>query len=134
MKKIIFILLSLLSLMTSAQRFLYTFNPNGNRTSRVYSAIRLGNPESPTDSTIAILQNDIKVYPNPTKSIINISIPSLIDKEALISLADETGHILETKTQNETLMGFDVSMYKAGIYYVTVWIDKKSTSFKILKM
>ncbi len=117
----------------NAQHIQYTYDENGNRSLRSYSPTRMRSPVLEFDSTLS-KENHIEIFPNPVKNIINVSILDLGEVFAILNLSDENGRILEVKTQVTTQFEFDISKYKAGVYYLIVWIDKKSTSFKILKM
>ena len=71
-----------------------------------------------TKSNFTIL-SQVKVFPNPTTSIITITLGD-IESETTIVLYDILGIILQTgKTKNESV-DFDLSGYASGIYSISV--------------
>lgn len=106
--------------------FIHTNNSCGNqsqdRSRFVACSTTLGVEE--------VEKGSIKLYPNPTKSIININGIDTIDKvEISSSLGQQIGVILINATQSQ----IDLSSYAAGIYFVKVYTEKGSTSYKIVK-
>jgi len=75
-------------------------------------------------------ENGIKLWPNPSQSLLNIEIPSyLIDKPYLIMLGDNTGSTFYqylNKAQNSgSILTIDVSHYSNGLYFVHLIYDNK---------
>lgn len=74
--------------------------------------------------------NTVKIYPNPTHSIINIESQFNIE---LIQLYDIQGRLLETIMETATATKLDISGKSNGIYFVKIKTDKGSKVEKIMK-
>lgn len=65
--------------------------------------------------------NDIKVFPNPAKDIINIEIGNKTIESGTIDLIDVSGKtILQAKLKNQNKTEFDISNISQGIYFISV--------------
>jgi hypothetical protein len=71
------------------------------------------------------------VYPNPTKGIVNVAIPSLTDY-AKIRLIDLQGRQILTKETNQVYTSFGIENLQDGIYLVNIENDKGSITKKII--
>lgn len=71
------------------------------------------------------------VYPNPTKGIVNVSIPALTDK-ATINLYDLQGRQILSKETNQVDTSFGIENLQDGIYLVTIQNDLGSITKKIV--
>jgi len=71
------------------------------------------------------------VYPNPTKGIVNVAIPSLTDS-ATIRLIDLQGRQILTKETNQVYTSFGIENLQDGIYLVNIENDKGSITKKII--
>ena len=71
-------------------------------------------------NTVATLDKAIKLYPNPTKNILNIKLPENIEVNVTgVTIANSLGQIvLETKAENTTTI--DVSQLQSGIYFINL--------------
>ncbi|MBC7525265.1 MAG: T9SS type A sorting domain-containing protein [Flavobacterium sp.] len=74
--------------------------------------------------------NSVKVYPNPTKSIVNIESNFNIQS---IELYDVQGRILETILATKTISRLDLSSQASGIYFLKIKTDKGSKVEKVVK-
>ncbi|QBZ97804.1 T9SS type A sorting domain-containing protein [Flavobacterium sangjuense] len=74
--------------------------------------------------------NSVKVYPNPTHSLINISSNSTIQS---VSLYDIQGRLLETDLANSNEVSFDISGKSNGVYFLKITSDKGSKVEKVVK-
>ncbi|WP_298115179.1 T9SS type A sorting domain-containing protein [Flavobacterium sp.] len=72
----------------------------------------------------------VKVYPNPTQSIININSNFNIQS---IELYDVQGRILEKSFEDNTATTLDISERQNGIYFVKINSDKGSKIEKVIK-
>lgn len=70
------------------------------------------------------------LYPNPTRSNVNVSSKALIKS---IQLRDMQGRTLETTTPNERQMVIDLSEKAKGIYFLEVTTESGTAIEKILK-
>ncbi|MCX6173052.1 MAG: S8 family serine peptidase [Flavobacterium sp.] len=71
------------------------------------------------------------VYPNPTKGIVNVSIPYLTDS-ASIRLIDLQGRQILTKETNQVYTSFGIENLQDGVYLVHIENDKGSITKKII--
>ena len=76
------------------------------------------------------LKNSVKVYPNPSKGLINISI---IENETIdkIVIVDVLGKIVSVKTENTSQI--DISELANGIYIMQVIVGENLIQKKIIK-
>jgi len=72
-------------------------------------------------------KSKIKVYPNPTESIINIQSLKLIDKITVYSIV---GNIVLEKLNTSTI---DLSDYNSGVYFLKISINNRIESIKVIK-
>jgi hypothetical protein len=89
------------------------------------------------ETTFAELNNpifefddSIRIYPNPTQSVINISSEFVIDS---IELYDVQGRILETLLETANSSQLDISGKSNGIYFLKIKTEKGSKVGKIVK-
>lgn len=71
------------------------------------------------------------VYPNPTKGIVNVSIPALTET-ATIKLFDLQGRQILSKQTNEVVTSFGIENLQDGIYLVNIENDQASITKKII--
>ena len=71
------------------------------------------------------------VYPNPTKGIVNVSIPDLSDT-ATIKLYDIQGRQILLKETNQVNSSFDIENLQDGMYLVTIENEEVSVTKKII--
>lgn len=69
-----------------------------------------------------ITNNEIGLYPNPASSICMLKNTAVGD---VISVADITGKIIETRTSTGTSEWFDCSNLNEGQYYIKIYRDEK---------
>ena len=71
------------------------------------------------------------IYPNPTKGIVNVTIPSLTDT-AIIKLFDLQGRPILSKQTNQVNTSFRIESLQDGIYLVNIESGQASVSKKII--
>ncbi|WP_291084167.1 leucine-rich repeat domain-containing protein [Flavobacterium sp. BFFFF1] len=76
------------------------------------------------------VDNSIKIYPNPTNSIVNIISDFSIRS---IELFDVQGRILETILATKTISTMDISSHANGIYFLKIKTDKGTKVQKLIK-
>jgi subtilisin-like proprotein convertase family protein len=85
-------------------------------------------------NALSVDTNPIKnssVYPNPTKGIVNVSIPNLSDT-ATIKLYDIQGREILSKETNQVNSSFDIENLQDGMYLVTIENEEVSVTKKII--
>lgn len=142
LKAIISILLFISALYSTAQTTInFTYDAGGNMIKRSIAVIpptpgaKFTNPftqaEEKNDSLNVV---EFKVYPNPTREIVNLEgdLPVGIES-AKVFLFNTTGQVLKTETYTGASTPINVGDLKAGIYYLEVNYSKKnSSSYKII--
>lgn len=79
---------------------------------------------------IQYFDNTIKIYPNPTNSIINISSNTIINE---IELYDIQGRILERHLDSSKNITLDISSREVGIYFLKIKGENGSKVEKLVK-
>ncbi len=74
--------------------------------------------------------SDVKLYPNPTNSILFIQ---NIENVKLLNIYSYTGKLIKTLNVKGNVVAVDVSNLPAGIYFVNVLNGKTSKSLKFVK-
>lgn len=85
-------------------------------------------------NALAVVTNPISnssVYPNPTKGIVNVSIPSLTET-ATIKLYDIQGRQILSKETNQVNTSFGIENLQDGIYLVNIENTQGSITKKII--
>jgi uncharacterized repeat protein (TIGR01451 family) len=77
-----------------------------------------------------VIDNSVKVYPNPAKNNININCNSTIKS---MQLFDVQGRLLTVKLVNETQSNLDISSYANGVYFIKILSEKGQKTEKIIK-
>ena len=65
------------------------------------------------------LDKDILIYPNPTSSVINISVPQIAAYKS-VQLFDETGKMIEEKFVSTNTITFDKNSLSSGLYLIRI--------------
>jgi len=71
---------------------------------------------------------DLDIYPNPTSSQIFIDYKGLINKVEVFTI---TGALLQSETFNVST--FDLSNYRAGMYFLKLYLDNSTQTIKVIK-
>jgi hypothetical protein len=79
---------------------------------------------------IFVIDNSVKVYPNPTNSIVNITSDFIIES---IELYDIQGRILFTSMENNNQSILDISSKSKGIYFLKIKTENGSKVEKVIK-
>ena len=86
------------------------------------------------EQALAVVTNPIlksSVYPNPTKGIVNVTIPSL-SETATIKLFDIQGRQIFSKETNQVDTSFGIENLQDGIYLVNIGNNEGSITKKII--
>jgi hypothetical protein len=76
--------------------------------------------------------SNLLVYPNPATSIINISIGESHNQQAIISLYDNMGRTVKTVITSNNQLTINRDGLSNGIYFVSVFIDNKRVTSKLI--
>lgn len=75
--------------------------------------------------------NLFTIYPNPASGNVNIAVSNL-SGEAQVSVTDVLGKTVLNSTVSEANTNLDVSSLKAGVYFITLKAQDKSTTKKVV--
>lgn len=81
-------------------------------------------------STLTYENSILKVFPNPARTIVNITSNNKNIKEIILS--DMQGRILKTIEVNKMNTQFDISNYQAGTYLITIKTDYGTNNSKLI--
>jgi hypothetical protein len=103
----------------------YLFCPTPGKPNVLCEMSSVGNEEN------VIEQSEVQIYPNPTDAILNIQSNGV---ELLsVSVYDNMGRLLLTKSVNQEKSELDVSQLSLGTYYLQVVTTKEVLQYKVLK-
>lgn len=77
--------------------------------------------------------SSIKVYPNPTKSYININLPDEIIGETTFNLFDIQGRTVLNKKSSNRIETLGIEHLSRGVYLLSIENDKNKKTIKIVK-
>lgn len=95
------------------------------------SPVIIGNSCALLSSNYFTINNNIKLYPNPTSSILNLEIVDLSNVN--VELMDLNGRILMKQALSNTSNAIDFSGYNAAIYILKVTSSEGMFTYKIVK-
>jgi TolB protein len=92
--------------------------------------------EAPINGTVGINtisnnNNNLQIYPNPTKGIIRVN---SINEAKKISVLDISGRIIFEKSKPQQQETIDLSNFDNGIYIINILTDKKVLTTQIIKI
>lgn len=137
-----FLFVVLASETTIAQTtFGLTYDSSGNRLTR--AVILLKSATVPGDSLQAkkaekTLDDQIglqktRIFPNPTKGLLQIDFPELGNAESMICVYDPNGRQIVKKSAVSTGNDVDLSSYPPGFYIMVIQIGQEKKEWKIIK-
>lgn len=83
---------------------------------------------------VATLENELLVYPNPAKSVLNVQVLNPNSGVAKIELYDVYGHLVAAKTYLQTrtnTLNLDISTLSNGIYFMQYTSNQINKTIKI---
>ena len=85
------------------------------------------------DGTVAGVEtnnkNQLSIFPNPTNGELNIR----VNQNSTVSLYDMNGRLIKSTYLNSSLLNWDISEFKNGIYLLTIESNGNITSQKVIK-
>lgn len=131
--------LSLISLLGNAQPTIeYDYDDNGNRISRTVITLKGANvttgPEAqaPEPTIDKIGFQEARIYPNPTKGLLRVELPSLETQDGIIRVFDSHGKLIREKQASQTNQ-VELSNHPSGFYFMQVIIGREKKEWKIIK-
>ena len=148
MKKItLSLLISVIALSCLAQvevTHTYDYDAAGNRVSRTVLEISNKSLKSDCHQDSAwdseqnqhyeefIGKNSVKIYPNPTHGMVTLQFEKPIDNR-YYQLFGLSGQLLSEARITEMDIILDLSNYRTGVYMLTISINEKKETWKIIK-
>lgn len=118
----------------------WTINENGGTFDTVATGGTFTNVQSASFSVGALSTtsfnnlNQIKLYPNPTNNILNISIDNASELPNAIEVHNSLGQTLTKKSiTSENDLSLDVSGFNSGIYFLTIIKDSEKRTLQFIK-
>ncbi len=75
------------------------------------------------------LQNEVHIYPNPVKDVLNVLLPQMARE---VILTNATGQIVLRSISGEREIQLDISNLQSGIYLMQIDFDHHQVSKKII--
>lgn len=77
------------------------------------------------------IQNELRIYPNPAKDIINVNlgVNQLADRITLISI---TGQVIYEATPKSNNFELNVKFYDKGLYFINIYIGEEIITKKVV--
>jgi myo-inositol-hexaphosphate 3-phosphohydrolase len=151
---VIFILLSLSD--GSGQSTRFTYDDNGNRTSKItvepLQHVMSSRSLSTSDKSQALQSNKTQemvleetksdngeinplVYPNPNKGLIRIEVPNMpSNSNCELRIYDLSGNELMIKKDFKSYNEIDISQYRDGTYILRMKINELVFNWKVIKL
>lgn len=122
----------------------YSYDNAGNRISRIILQLKSGHINDPnlTEKKEGEIFKDesfnhqvIKIYPNPTKGILEIEIPEYADDPSVIQITvmDINGRKIIEKMQEPFKTSVDLGSQPNGLYFLYFKKGKSVSQWKVIK-
>ncbi len=121
-----------------------TFNPsnNGRYSVRIVNGngcIAVSDPYEIANISIdEYLKNSIKIFPNPTSDIVNVSLKTDSQELGQIEIYNTIGELMYSNSLNLKLgdnsFQFDVSAFASGVYSVRITVDDLKVLNQLIKL
>ncbi|RXR21040.1 T9SS type A sorting domain-containing protein [Flavobacterium amnicola] len=76
--------------------------------------------------------NNMTVYPNPTKGLLNINLNAMVTGETIYSIYDFQGRLIASKKSSESIETLNIGNFADGLYVLTLENGKHKTVKKIV--
>tara|TARA_R110001592_G_scaffold137257_5_gene355106 strand:- start:1178 stop:3097 length:1920 start_codon:yes stop_codon:yes gene_type:complete len=95
-----------------------------------------GNCSTPVGINRIILSNQIKLYPNPAKNVINIELNNKIDNDLIIEIQDIKGRLIYRNefTNVDNKIALPISNLPEGFYLLKINSQHINQTLKVIKM
>jgi len=121
-----------------SQNYYYDYDGSGNRTLRTIALSKSTRSSDDTKKTKEYMEKienlEISLFPNPTSGEITVKLKNLdVATSSAIYLFDNTGRLLESRTELHEENLFDLSGFSRGIYFMRIFAGKHKIEWKIVK-
>lgn len=137
---LIVVLAASLPALAQTKVFEYTYDASGNRTQREFIQLKsatvpggAGLSEQQEILEDALGDRGIKIYPNPTRGKITVSISGLEKEPARVLVFSPQGRLIADKKFTGPENTVDLSAQPAGMYLMKIMVGELSTDWKIIK-
>ena len=120
----------------------YSYDNNGNRTTRIYTPVGLlngaisedvDNKDDNKEQNDILLSKDILLHPNPTDGIIQIYITKDMEAPVTFYVYDMNGKLVKQAKYEGFQKEIDLSGQVNGTYFLKVKVGDQVVSSKIIK-
>ena len=123
------------SIISGATEQSFTPTANGNYAVKITDGSCSDTSNCVAITTMGIIEpsitNQVNIYPNPTKGIVNINLGEL--KNVSIKVTDISGKVIyNAENINSKSYQFKLNQ-KSGVYFVQIISDSKTQTFKLIK-
>lgn len=116
---------------TVKDSIVFTYDSNGNRTSRDLIFERLVDPKAPIGNTSPFL---CQLFPNPTPGEFRIQLAdSETDSHTTATLLTSQGSVLQEKELSNGTVTFDLSSHADGVYILKIRNERAAETWKVIK-
>jgi hypothetical protein len=84
-----------------------------------------------TESLVGM--NKVRIYPNPTRGVLRIDFPALMNQKAMLTVYGSNGRVLINQQAYGNNTEIDLSNYPGGFYIMRIVIGQEQKEWKILK-
>lgn len=116
----------------------YGYNDSGDRISRTIINLKSasftnGSNESTQEPLVEqIGLQEAKIYPNPTKGLLRVELPSLQNQNGIIRVFDSNGKLIIEKTASISNQ-VELFNHPSGFYFMQIIIGGEKKEWKIIK-
>lgn len=91
------------------------------------------NQKQTTSTQIAEKNDRIRVFPNPAKEFINLSIPTSMGSAQMLKIYSITGSLVDSKTISGNSAKYNLAQLKSGVYFVEIQTSDKREVIKFIR-
>jgi hypothetical protein len=84
-------------------------------------------------NSVSVGSNQIKIYPNPSNGLFNITLFNQSNDAAIISIYNIEGKLMTTQNMDAANISIDASAYPAGLYFASIKTDLGVSQVKLVK-
>jgi len=82
-------------------------------------------------STDSFTDNELKIFPNPIRSVLNIE--TTLNTDFYLEFFDVKGKLIKQSKTNSNIISIDLSEFTSGVYFLEITDQEKSRTFKFVK-
>lgn len=139
MKTLLTTLLLIATIAVNAQNtYVYEYDNNGNRELRQVLTSTMAAPATKaavTQTTINFNEENIKVYPNPTRGYLRVDIPAIeefTNQTVFLTVFDNAGKVI-LQQQAQLQNNISLKQQESGIYFIEIRAGDQKETWQIVK-